>query len=165
MLLALVSLACGAAPAERCRALALDAEATALLDGWRGVLDFAPGPPCVRGTALRLSGVTLDRPAGEPRVTFVVGVEGTVFLLSQSRAVREFTQVPDGASRIEWSVAGTRVAGFDSPAGAGPPLLYLRWEADGVIHEFQATPSRRFPVATLRELGRLNVEHSLMGQP
>lgn len=143
--------------AQRCRPVPLAPAAEERLGEWREVLDFAPITPCAQGGSLRVSAVTVDWPEGQPRMTFVVAADSTVFLLSQSRAVSGFTQVPDGATRLEWSVEGVPVVGFESPAGAGPALLYLRWESDGIIYEYQADPSRQFPAGTLREFARLNI--------
>ncbi len=159
-MLALV-LGCGGEPSE-CRAFALPAEHAPRMDEARAALGFEPVMPCATGSAMRLDTVSLDRPDGSPRLTFAVRADDApLFLFSQSRSVRRFTQIPDGASTLAWAIGGASVRGFEQPAGAGPALLYLRWERAGVVYEFQANPSTRFPVATLRTLARLHVERTL----
>ncbi len=150
-------LSCGPI-AGRCGELPLESSLEARLADWP--LDFAPVRPCGSGQ-MRVTSIVLDHPAGAPRVSFMVGVDEPVFLLGQSHAVRAFTQVPDGATRLAWDESGTSVVGFESPPGARPALLYLRWEVAGLIHEFQANPSRRFTASVLREIGRLNILRTL----
>lgn len=144
-----------------CTALARTPEQAQRLEEARAALDFEPVAPCGTGGAMRLSTLSLDRPDGTPRLTFTVEADGPLFLFSQSRSVRRFTQVPDGATHLDWTVETTAVRGFDSPAGIGPAVVYLRWEADGVWYEFQANPSARFPASALRSLARLNIERTL----
>ncbi|MDO9445930.1 MAG: hypothetical protein Q7K37_11495, partial [Dehalococcoidia bacterium] len=52
----------------------------------RPALDFDPMPPCSTVRGLEVTSVILDRPAGAPRITYMVGEGGTLFLLSQARA-------------------------------------------------------------------------------
>jgi len=144
-----------------CAPLVLDDVQSERLDQWRNGLGFAPVVPC-GGRALHVAGITLDRPAGEPRLTFVVSADQTVFLISQSRAVRSFTQVPDGARRLSWSVDGTQVTGFETAGSAVPALLYLRWEADAVTYEFQASITQRYSATALRAIARDNVGRTLV---
>ncbi len=149
-------------PTGSCAPLTLDAVASERLDGWRAMLDFAPVTPC-GGSSLGVSLVTLDRPHGEPRLTFVVTADGRpVFLMSQSRAVRAFTQVPDGATRLSWSVDGVEVMGFEELGGGAPALLYLRWEVEAVVHEFQGNPSRRYSLVSLRAIARDNIAQTIV---
>lgn len=158
----LFALVCGCTTASNsCAPLSLNDALSERLDQWWSELGFTPVMPCGVGS-LHVSEITLDRPAGEPRLTFVVSADRSVFLMSQSRAVRPFTQVPDGARRLEWSVDGTTVVGFESSAAVGPAVLYLRWEVDAVIYEFQASLTRRYPSATLAEISRDNVARTLV---
>ncbi|MCA9846412.1 MAG: hypothetical protein KC472_00440 [Dehalococcoidia bacterium] len=157
----LVAVASGCTTAAGgCAPLTLDDALSARLARWQDELDFTPVVPCGSGS-LHVARITLDRPAGQPRLTFVVAADRSVFLMSQSRAVRAFTQVPDGARRLEWSVEGTLVRGFETVATAGPALLYLRWEVDRVTYEFQASLTRRYPSATLAAIARDNVARTL----
>lgn len=144
-----------------CAPLVLDDAQSERLDQWRNGLGFTPVVPC-GGRSLHVAGITLDRPAGEPRLTFVVSADQTVFLMSQSRVVRAFTQVPDGARRLSWSVDGIRVTGFETAGHAGPALLYLRWEIDFVTYEFQASVTQRYSAAALRAIARDNVGRTLV---
>ncbi len=150
-----------ATAAGGCAPLALDHALSERLDQWRNGLEFTPVVPCGSGS-LHVARITLDRPAGEPRLTFVVSADRSVFLMSQSRAVRAFTQVPDGARRLSWSVDGTLVRGFESAGAAGPALLYLQWEVDSVTYEFQASLTRRYSSATLGAIARDNVARTLV---
>ncbi len=164
MVLAVVALTLAGCASERaaCAALALTPEHAQRLDEARAALDFDPVTPCGTGSGMRVSAVSLDRPDGTPRLTFTVEADGPLFLLSQSQSVRRFTQIPDGATHLDWSVRGTTVRGFDSPAGLGPAVVYLRWDAGGVWYEFQANPSARFPASALHSLARLNIERTLV---
>lgn len=155
-IVAVTTFGCGS-PTGSCALLAIDGVASERLDEWQAMLDFTPVTPC-GGSSLRVSQVTLDRPHGEPRVTFVVSADRrSVFLMSQSRAVRAFTQVPDGATRLSWSVDGLAVTGFEGPGGAAPALLYLRWEVEAVVHEFQGNVSRRYSLPALRAIAHDNI--------
>jgi len=149
-------------PTESCAPLTLDGVTSERLDGWQAMLDFTPVTPC-GGSSLRVSQVTLDRPHGEPRVTFVVSADREpVFLMSQSRAVRAFTQVPDGATRLSWSVDGVAATGFEGPGATAPALLYVRWEVGTMIHEFQGNVSRRYSLPALRAVARDNIARTLI---
>ncbi|GMU41353.1 MAG: hypothetical protein AMXMBFR23_22190 [Chloroflexota bacterium] len=163
VMLALVTLIlAGCAPdGAGCAALALTPEQAERLAEARAVLDFDPVTPCGTGSAMGIGAVSVDRPDGTPRLTFTVEADGPLFLLSQSRSIRRFTQIPDGASHLDWTVRGTAVRGFDSPAGLGPAVVYLRWERGGVWYEFQANPSARFPAPALHSLARLNIERTI----
>ena len=119
-----------------CAPLVLDDLVSEQLDQWWNGLEFTRVVPCGSGS-LHVAEVTLDQPAGKPRLTSVVSADRTVFLMSQSRAVREFSQVPEGARRLSRSVDGALVTGFETAGGAGPALLYLRWEVELVTYEFQ----------------------------
>lgn len=94
-----------------CAPLVLDDVVSEQLDQWWNGLEFTRVVPCGSGS-LHVAEVTLDQPAGKPRLTFVVSADRTVFLMSQSRAVREFSQVPEGARRLSRSVDGALVTGF-----------------------------------------------------
>ena len=126
----------------------------------RAALDFDPMPPCSTVRGLEVSSVTLDTPAGSPRVTYVVSDGGTLFLLSQARAVTPFLQIPEGTTRIDWEVEGVPVAGFEGTTGSGSAILYVRWESDGIIYELQATPAGRLTPTAARTLARATVTRS-----
>lgn len=150
-----------ASPTGPCGPLSIDDAPSERLDGWQAMLDFTPVTPC-GGSSLRVSQVTLDRPHGEPRLTFVVSADRrSVFLMSQSRAVRAFTQVPDGATRLSWSVEGLAVTGFEGPGTTAPALLYVRWEVGAIVHEFQGNVSRQYSLAALRAIARDNIARTL----
>lgn len=123
-------------------------------------LDFEPMPPCSTVRGLEVSSVTLDTPAGSPRITFVVGDGGTLFLLSQARAVTPFLQIPEGTTRIDWAVEGIPVAGFEGTTGSGASILYVQWKSDGIVYELQATPAGRLTPAAARSLARATVARS-----
>jgi len=123
-------------------------------------LDFDPMAPCSTVRGLEVSSITLDTPAGSPRVTFVVGDGSTLFLLSQARAVTPFLQIPEGTTRIDWEIEGIRVAGFEGTTGSGSAILYARWESDGIVYELQATPTGRLTPSATRALARAAVARS-----
>jgi len=123
-------------------------------------LDFDPMPPCSTVRGLEVSSITLDTPAGSPRVTFVVGDGSTLFLLSQARAVTPFLQIPEGTTRIDWEIEGIHVAGFEGTTGSGSAILYARWESGGIVYELQATPAGRLTPSAARALARATVARS-----
>jgi len=110
---------------------------------------------------MRITRIALDNPDRAPRITFVVETDQQLMLVSQSRSTRAPTQIPDGASHINWDIEGARVSGFEQPAGAGPAVLYLRWIAHDIVHELQAAPSSRYSATALKDLARANVAATL----
>jgi len=161
--LALVALLLAACSSDgtRCRALPLAPVALTQLDAASAALDFAPTAPCGTPSTMRITRIALDSPDRAPRITFVVEADQQLMLVSQSRSTRVPTQIPDGASHINWNIGGVRVSGFEQPAGAGPAVLYLRWITHDIVHEFQAAPSSRYSATALRDLARANVAATL----
>jgi hypothetical protein len=162
-LAALLALAACSPGTARCVALDLAPAAQRQLEAALAAIDFEPRPPCGSSQAMTVTTVTVDTPDGAPRVTFTVDARGTLFLLSQSRSIRQTTEMTLGASRITWDVEGTRVRGFEAPAGAFPPIVYVYWEARDLVYEFQGNPSGRYSSGTVRNLARGNVVWSMEG--
>ncbi|MDP2328266.1 MAG: hypothetical protein Q8M79_09285 [Dehalococcoidia bacterium] len=161
LMLAAVALA-SCTPAEpRCADIPMTPTAIERSTAARAALDFEPMPPCSTVRGLEVSSVTLDTPAGAPRVTYVVGDGGTLFLLSQARAVTPFLQIPEGTTRIDWTVEGIRVAGFEGTTGSGSAILYVRWEHGGIVYELQAMPAGRLTPTAARTLARATVARSV----
>ena len=158
-LMAAVLVGCTATE-SRCSDIPMSTTAIERSTAARAALDFEPMPPCSTVGGLEVSSVTLDTPAGSPRITFVVGDRGTLFLLSQARAVTPFQQIPEGTTRIDWEVEGIRVAGFEGTTGSGSAILYAQWESGGIIYELQAMPDARVTPTATRILARAIVERS-----
>ncbi|PKN82644.1 MAG: hypothetical protein CVU47_02310 [Chloroflexi bacterium HGW-Chloroflexi-9] len=160
LMLAAVVLA-GCTPTEpRCADVPMTPTAIERSADARAALDFDPMLPCSTVRGLGVSSVTLDTPAGAPRITYVVGDGVTLFLLSQARAVTPFQQIPEGTARIDWQVEGIPVAGFEGTTGSGAAILYVQWESGGIVYELQAMPAGRLTPPAARTLARATVTRS-----
>jgi hypothetical protein len=160
-LLAVALVVAGCSPGSpRCAPLPLKPAAAASLERATEAIDFAPLAPCVPLRGVEVTAVTLDHPAGAPRVTFTAGAERTALLFSQSRSLVRFRQIPDGAIRLSMEHGGVLASGFqeESPGGV---MLYLQWEAGGVVFEAQVMAGGRFTVALARETLRTNLARSV----
>lgn len=155
------ALLAGCTPADpRCADIPMTPIALERSADARATLDFDPMPPCSTVRGLEVTSVSLDTPAGAPRITYVVGDGGTLFLFSQARAVTPFQQIPEGTTRITWEVEGISVAGFEGATGSGSAILYVQWKSGGIVYELQATPAGRLTPTAARTLARATVARS-----
>lgn len=162
LLVMLAALLAGCTSTEpRCGEVPMTPNAVERSADARAALDFDPMPPCSTVRGLEVTSVSLDTPAGAPRITYVVGDGGTLLLLSQARAVTPFRQIPEGTARIAWEVEGIPVAGFEGATGSGSAILYVQWESGGVVYELQATPAGRLTPTAARTLARAIVARSV----
>ena len=74
-----------------------------------------------------------------PRINFIVERRGErAFILSQTRALLPFTQIPQGTHRLRVAAGDAVADGFAGPSGSGPEIAYLRWRTAGVTFELAA---------------------------
>ncbi len=134
----------------------------------RGTAGFPLVAPWACDSRLLVTAVFQDAIPEEgallPRVNFVVDRDGERgFILSQTRALLPFSQIPQSTHRLRASAGGVSADGFAGPAGTGEDIAYLRWRSGGVTFELSATLRpwlSESDVRTLAEglMGRLPVE-------
>ena len=154
--LAAVLLASCVGGASVCRELPLTPEAERALEAAGAQVEFPLARPCAYLSRLEVRRVVVDYLPGDtpqPRVTFVVERRGSrAFLLSETRAVVPFSQIPQGTSRFRVSDGDVVADGFIGPSGSGEEIAYLRWRVAGVTHELAATVQ---PWQGQREIARV----------
>lgn len=142
-ILALVLITSCAGDPSTCRELPFTPKAEHSLGLARDSVKFTLVPPCAHLSRLEVSLVIIDQLPGntvEPRVTFVVERQGQrAFLLSETRALVSFTQIPQGTSPLRITSGDVVADGFIGASGSNIEIAYLRWRVSGVTHELAAT--------------------------
>lgn len=154
-LLAGILVACsGNAPV--CREAQFTEAAAAAFPRASAPLDFVPQRPCAFNRAFIVTSVFTDMLPGtppEPRINFVVSRQGEkAFLFSQTRAGMPFSAIPLSTHRIRVTVGSVVAEGFAGPSGTGVDTAYLRWRADEVTFELDATLGPGLSESALRVL-------------
>jgi hypothetical protein len=163
--LAALALAGCASGGTDCAEVPLSPEAANRLEVARPALGFDPVTPCSTVPGLRVEVVSVDGPTASPRLTHTVGANPAAFTFSESSGVSAFRQIPQGTSRISWTVSEVTVSGFEGTSFSGTPILYVQWTVDGRVYEFQASPRGRFTTAHARATARGNVRATVGSDP
>jgi len=121
-----------------------------------GRLGFDPVLPCGIGRGFIVASVAIDDLPGDPserRINFIVERNGErAYVLSETRVPIASTQIPQSTRRFK-VLAGPVVAeGFVGASGSGGEMAYLRWRADGVTYELDATLGRAVDEADVRQI-------------
>lgn len=141
-MLATVLLSCGGEPAV-CTETRLSDSASTALPAASARIDFTPQLPCTFGSSFLVTNVFVDELPGtppQPRIHFAVTRhDETAFLLSETRALDAFSQIPLSTHRVRFTVGSVRVDGFAGPSGNDQDIAYLQWRVGDVTYELQAT--------------------------